>query len=382
MKPLEGRKRVIIEEITPQVDCGRYPAKRILGDAVTVTAAVFGDGHDHVSGRLLYRPASESDWRSTPLTPLTNDLWSATFTVDQLGGWSYTIEAWIDHFDAREQNSMDSWIADAGKKGAPDSSPGYVRHYYLDTSDSLGSEWDWDGVSRRMSHSYLLDWGDIGYDFVTLGIPTRPWERTERTKGHEKFGYFDLATFVPEDWKNEYPNPAFSRMTERDGAWMTRILARFTPEMVNALAEIGKFSNPSDTAYIGNLLNARLEKILARYLTRLSPLTDVRVENGNQLCALDLARYRHVRSAEQFQYSAQLAAGSNLPVVPRTDNSVCVTLPQGGLAASLRDDAPERYLMVSISNGVAPGPLLVHLYDLGAVRGFRVVGLERPEAAR
>jgi starch synthase (maltosyl-transferring) len=108
MKPLEGRKRVIIEEITPQVDCGRYPAKRILGDAVTVTAAVFGDGHDHVAGHLLYRPASEKDWRHTPLTHLTNDLWSATFTVDQLGDWSYTVEAWIDHFD--------TWCADLHKR--------------------------------------------------------------------------------------------------------------------------------------------------------------------------------------------------------------------------------------------------------------------------
>jgi starch synthase (maltosyl-transferring) len=115
MKPLEGRKRVIIEEITPQVDCGRYPAKRILGDTVTVTAAVFGDGHDHVSGRLLYRPASESDWRYTPLTPLTNDLWSATFTADQLGDWCYTVEAWIDHFD--------TWCADLRKRLAAQPDP-------------------------------------------------------------------------------------------------------------------------------------------------------------------------------------------------------------------------------------------------------------------
>jgi starch synthase (maltosyl-transferring) len=115
MKPFEGRKRVIIEEITPQVDCGRYPAKRIFGDTVTVSVAVFGDGHDHVSGRLLYRPASESDWRHKPLTPLTNDLWSAIFTVDQLGDWCYTIEAWIDHFD--------TWCADLRKRLAAQPDP-------------------------------------------------------------------------------------------------------------------------------------------------------------------------------------------------------------------------------------------------------------------
>ena len=108
MKPVEGRKRVVIEEVQPQVDCGRYPAKRILDDAVTVTAAVFGDGHDHVSARLLYRHSSEADWRFTSLTPLTNDLWTVTFTADNLGDWLYTIEAWVDHFA--------TWHADLRKR--------------------------------------------------------------------------------------------------------------------------------------------------------------------------------------------------------------------------------------------------------------------------
>ncbi len=108
MKPVEGRKRVVIEEVQPQVDCGRYAAKRILGDTVTVTAAVFGDGHDHVAARLLYRHSSETDWRFTPLKALTNDLWTVTFTVDKLGDWLYTIEGWVDHFD--------TWCADLRKR--------------------------------------------------------------------------------------------------------------------------------------------------------------------------------------------------------------------------------------------------------------------------
>jgi starch synthase (maltosyl-transferring) len=115
MKPVEGRKRVIIEEVQPQIDCGRYPSKRILGDAVTITAAVFGDGHDHVSGRLLYRHSSETDWHFTPVTPLTNDLWTVTFTVDKLGDWLYTIEGWVDHFD--------TWCADLRKRLAAQPTP-------------------------------------------------------------------------------------------------------------------------------------------------------------------------------------------------------------------------------------------------------------------
>jgi starch synthase (maltosyl-transferring) len=115
MKPVEGRKRVIIEEIQPQVDCGRYPAKRVLGDAVTITSAVFGDGHDHVTGRLLYRHSSDAEWLTKPLTPLTNDRWTATFTADRPGDWLYTIEGWVDHFD--------TWCADLRKRLAAQPTP-------------------------------------------------------------------------------------------------------------------------------------------------------------------------------------------------------------------------------------------------------------------
>jgi starch synthase (maltosyl-transferring) len=99
MKPNEGRRRVVIEEIQPTVDAGRYPAKRVIGDDVTVTAAIFSDGHDHVAAQLLYRHASQKKWQSVPFTALTNDLWTATFPVDKIGPWRFTIEAWVDHFD-------------------------------------------------------------------------------------------------------------------------------------------------------------------------------------------------------------------------------------------------------------------------------------------
>jgi starch synthase (maltosyl-transferring) len=121
MKPIEGRKRVIIEEVDPQVDCGRYPVKRILGDTVTVTAAVFGDGHDHVAGRLLYRHSEEDNWRSAPLNPLTNDLWSASFKVDALGDWLYTLEAWVDHFDTWYSDLKKRLAAQPGQSGSASS---------------------------------------------------------------------------------------------------------------------------------------------------------------------------------------------------------------------------------------------------------------------
>src|SRR5271168_5392645 len=108
MKPAEGRKRVIIEEIQPQVDCGRYPARRILGDTVGISAAIFSDGHDHVAARLLYKHESDAEWRSSAMTALPNDLWTGAFSVDRLGRWSFNIQAWVDHFD--------TWCADLKKR--------------------------------------------------------------------------------------------------------------------------------------------------------------------------------------------------------------------------------------------------------------------------
>ena len=99
MKPEEGRQRVIIEAIQPQVDCGRYPTRRFLGDRVDISAAIFSDGHDHVAARLLYKHENDRDWRSAPMTALVNDMRSSAFTVDRLGGWAFTIQAWVDHFE-------------------------------------------------------------------------------------------------------------------------------------------------------------------------------------------------------------------------------------------------------------------------------------------
>jgi hypothetical protein len=276
------------------------------------------------------------------------------------------LAAWIDHFDAREGNSFDAWFTDV-KGGAPDSSPGHVLHYQFDTSDALGSRWDSESVSRRLGRSYLVDYGDVALDFITLGAPMRVWDGIRLIPGHEMFGYMNVESFDPAGWKSEYPNPAFSRMTERDGAWMARILARFTPAMIDELANMGAFTSESSEKYLAGVLEGRLEKLLARYLTRLSPLTNVRVE-GDAVCAVDLAEKRGVRSASQFRYAARVIRGAPLAVTKRAPAEVCVALHHG----------PQAYVRIAITDGVATAPLVVHLYDLGPNAGFRLAGLERP----
>ncbi len=97
--PEDGRVRVMIENVAPQVDCGRFAPKRVLGEPVEVEADLFTDGHDQVSGLLLYRHSADAQWRTERFEPLVNDRWRARFVADRLGRWVYTVQAWVDHFE-------------------------------------------------------------------------------------------------------------------------------------------------------------------------------------------------------------------------------------------------------------------------------------------
>lgn len=289
---------------------------------------------------------------------------------------SRLIAAWLSHWDARDQNSMDVWVASDAKHER--SSPGYVRHYILDTSDVIGQAPNPPELGRRLGHSYYVDAKDVLLDFATLGILERPWDRAAVTPGHERFAYFSARDFDPEGWKPSYPNPAFTRMTERDGAWMARIIARFTRPELAAIVGAARFSNPSDTDYIVDVLLARRQAILARYLTQLSPIADVREVEG-QICAVDLARATAVFPAERFHYDVvQEAAGARTSLATTTGAGGALCFAPRALASETLPDAdPARRTVFRVRNGTAAGPLEIHAFDLGA-RGMRIVGLRRP----
>ena len=94
--PDDGRRRAIIEAISPAVDGGRFPVKRVLGDVVVVEADAFADGHDIVSVRLRHRAPGVNAWTEIPMDELGNDRWRAEFRVEVLGRHAYTVAAWTD----------------------------------------------------------------------------------------------------------------------------------------------------------------------------------------------------------------------------------------------------------------------------------------------
>lgn len=94
-----GRIRVIIESLSPEIDGGRFAAKRTLGDKVHVEADIFTDGHDSIAAALLFKHDSETTWHETPMLAVVNDRWAGEFTASQLGRYSFTVEAWVDHWE-------------------------------------------------------------------------------------------------------------------------------------------------------------------------------------------------------------------------------------------------------------------------------------------
>lgn len=286
----------------------------------------------------------------------------------------WVIAAWTGHIDARAENNMDAWIEVGGDRG-------YVRHYVLDVGDSFGIAFPGSQLlSQSFGVSYYLDLQHIAEDFFSLGFIDRPYFDAPRGPAGDVLGWFDVERFDPETWRVGYPNPAFDRATERDRAWMARILGRFTEAHIRAAVDEGHFSEPRVANELVRILLGRQRRILERYLTRLSPLAFPDVEGG-ELCLRDLAIESELRDPETRRYGARAWAGWP----PREHSWLRTSAHDGTVCLSLPDAGGERdYWVIDVVAETIgrerAAPLRVHLYQLGA-SSYRVVGLERPSDA-
>src|SRR4051812_40684318 len=93
-----GRRRVLVAAPYPEIDGGRYPAKRVFGEAIVASCDLVADGHDAVAGALLYRRPGAKDWARLPLVAKGNDRFETSFVPDVIGKWEISFEGWIDPF--------------------------------------------------------------------------------------------------------------------------------------------------------------------------------------------------------------------------------------------------------------------------------------------
>ncbi|MCB9558311.1 MAG: hypothetical protein H6707_19500 [Deltaproteobacteria bacterium] len=306
------------------------------------------------------------------------------------------LSAWLNHHDAREQNSLDLWVTDRGRN--------YVRHYMIDFGDCFGGRWEFDQLTRRTGHSYLFDIEDVPVDFLTLGMVPRPWYRAKINEENEIFGYFGIQDFVPSKWKTDYPNAAFIEMDHADALWMARILSRFSDTQIRRMVEQGKLHSKRAEDYLTRTLIGRRDLILKEYLTRYAPLDRFRLvrrqagQATQSLCFEDLAIRSGVVDARAVTYKIRSYGGERgereigwlqFQPDPEHPHRSCIQLPLGerrpaDLAGpTAPDHAALRYGIVRIwitqKPSIPPTSSIgIHLYDLGVQRGFRLVGITRP----
>ncbi len=108
LKATNGKQRVVIENVQPEINHGKFAIKRITGETVQVAADIFTDGHGQVLTNLLFRKQGEQEWQKSRMRFLVNDLWQGEFTVNEPGVYEYTLEAIVDH--------LSTWWKDIRKK--------------------------------------------------------------------------------------------------------------------------------------------------------------------------------------------------------------------------------------------------------------------------
>ncbi|MDX1472395.1 MAG: maltotransferase domain-containing protein, partial [Flavobacteriaceae bacterium] len=92
-----NQRRVVIDQVSPQVNCGNLPIKRVIGEIVKVNAHLLADGHDIIGASVLYRAENEKVWKGVRLDHVVNDEWEGSFVVETKGIVLYKVEAWIDY---------------------------------------------------------------------------------------------------------------------------------------------------------------------------------------------------------------------------------------------------------------------------------------------
>lgn len=94
---MQNQRRVVIDTVKPQINCGEFYIKRIVNEIVNVDAHVLVDGHDVIAASVLYKHEKERKWSEVRMHHVVNDEWKASFTVEKQGFYTYKVEGWVDY---------------------------------------------------------------------------------------------------------------------------------------------------------------------------------------------------------------------------------------------------------------------------------------------
>jgi hypothetical protein len=281
--------------------------------------------------------------------------------------------AWLNHDDTRGQNTIDSWVEENGKH--------YVRHYLLDFGSTFGSG-SVDMQLPHLSFHYSMDFPLMKRNLLGFGFHVPEYRKADWPEfpEYESVGRWESELFDPVKWRNDYPNPAFVRMTARDAFWAAKILMKFTREELAAIVETGEYSDPEDARYFLEVLLERQLKCGRFGINAINPLDEFRVEEGALRFVNLSEKYRFAQGEtsyeiQWFAFDNETGARGELSS-KRTQRETSSSVPSapGG----------EEFLLAEIRSINADYPhwstsIGVYLRRGGAV--YDIVGIERESPA-
>jgi hypothetical protein len=275
--------------------------------------------------------------------------------------------AWTNLVDMKAGNTLDTLIEVDGR--------GVVRHYLQDVGSTFGSS----AIGARdydEGYDYLVQGKPLMKRALLFGLPLPAWA-TVPYPDEADIGRFEGKVFDPLNWKPRAPTAAFLRARPDDTFWAARRVAAFSDEMLHAMAETGRFSNPRTAGALAATLIARRDRITRAYLPAVNPIVDVALAADGTLTFANAAVDAGVN--KPTSYAIQWA---------RFDNATGESTPFGAPAVvtSPRAAAPERlpleagaYVKVQIAatQGPRAWTMPVQAYFRRAAAAWTLVGLER-----
>jgi hypothetical protein len=290
---------------------------------------------------------------------------------------SFVLIAWLNIEDASAINTLDSYVEEGGRR--------FVRHYFIDFGDSLGSaSVRVKGVFHGREH--LLELDRVLLAAVSLGAWNRPWQRDAPAwraagGGRSDGGWlYPVDGWRPEEFRTGRKNPAHLRMTARDAYWGAKLVTSFSDLQIEALVDAAGYLGAS-AREVSYALRVRRDRIGERYLVSLTAVERPRVsEDGRSLCFEDVALARGFLPAGQTGHRLTVrdpqGAIRHQVEVPAAGAEACLPLGDAAAGASYQIASVE-----TVVGGWRAAPARVHLRRQAAGR-LAVIGLERDEHPR
>jgi hypothetical protein len=276
--------------------------------------------------------------------------------------------AWLNHDDSRGVNSLDFLTTEGDRN--------YVKHYMFDFGSIMGSGTVF-AQRHRPGNEYIFESKPGWLTLATLGLYTRPWLHYTYPKVPASVGRFEGDFFEAEKWKPEYPNPAFRNMRADDAFWAARIVSRFSDDLIRAIVQKAKYSDPRATDYITATLIKRRDKVLRTWLAGVNPLVDFALSDTGGLTFVNAA----VAAKIADDPGGYQAAWSTFDNLTQESRRIGETSGAGSLGAPAGlPTAPGTYIKIEIaatggSHESWKTPVQVFFSRTG--QGWKLVGVER-----